>query len=103
MSLRDQAYIVGAYEHPTRHAVDRTLAQLHADVALGALADAGLSISYVDGYFCAGDVAGWEAPGSGPFSIVEYLGLKLRHLDTTESWGSAYINRPSGMASAGWR
>jgi acetyl-CoA C-acetyltransferase len=91
-NLKGKAFIVGAYEHPTRHATDIPLAQLHAEVAAGALADAGLSISDVDGYFCAGDVPGWEAPGLGPFSIVEYLGLKLRHLDTTESWGSAYIN-----------
>jgi acetyl-CoA C-acetyltransferase len=100
MSLKGRAYIVGAYEHPTRKAVDRSVAQLHADVALGALADAGLSLTDVDGYFCAGDVAGWAAPGIGPFSIVEYLGLKLRHLDTTESWGSAYINHVEHAAQA---
>ncbi len=92
MSLKGKSYIVGAYEHPTRKAVDRSVAQLHADVALGALVDAGLSLADVDGYFCAGDVPGWSAPGIGPFSIVEYLGLNLRHLDTTESWGSAYVN-----------
>jgi len=92
MSLKGKSYIVGAYEHPTRKAVDRSVAQLHADVALGALVDAGLSLADVDVYFCAGDVPGWSAPGIGPFSIVEYLGLNLRHLDTTESWGSAYVN-----------
>ncbi len=92
MSLKGKAYIVGAYEHPTRKATDRSVPQLHADVALGALADAGLSIADVDGYFCAGDVAGWSAPGIGPFSMVEYLGLHVRHLDTTESWGSSYVN-----------
>lgn len=34
--MKGKAFIVGAYEHPTRHAVDRSLAQLHADVARGA-------------------------------------------------------------------
>lgn len=92
MSLKGKAYIVGAYEHPLRDAGDRTVARLHAEVARGALDDAGLSISDVDGYFCAGDIPGWTAPGTGPFSIVEYLGLNLTHLDSTESWGSAYIN-----------
>jgi acetyl-CoA C-acetyltransferase len=92
MSRNAKAYIVGAYEHPTRNAVDKSLGQLHAEVALGALADAGLSIEDVDGYFCAGDVPGWESPGIGPLSVVEYLGLRLRHLDTSETWGSAYIN-----------
>lgn len=91
-TMKRQAYIVGAYEHPTRHAVGTSLAQLHAEVAAGALADAGLTSGDVDGYFCAGDVPGWESPGTGPLSVVEYLGLKLRHLDTTETWGSAYIN-----------
>nr|WP_315465764.1 thiolase domain-containing protein [uncultured Rhodoferax sp.] len=92
MTLKGKAFVVGAFEHPTRHATNTSTAQLHADVAAGALADAGLSLSDVDGYFCAGDAPGWDAPGVGPFALVEYLGLKLRHLDTTESWGSAYIN-----------
>lgn len=90
--MKGQAFIVGAYEHPTRHAVDRSLAQLHADVARGALADAGLNLSDVDGYFCAGDVPGWDAPGVGPFSMVEYLGIQPRYLETTESWGSSYLH-----------
>ena len=66
MSINGKAYIVGAFEHPTRHAPDKSLAQLHAEVALGALEDAGLSCDDVDGYFCSGD-----APGMGPTSIVE--------------------------------
>lgn len=100
MSLKGKAYIAGAYEHPTRKAVDRTVAQLHADVALGALKDAGLSLADVDGYFCAGDIPGWSAPGIGPFALVEYLGLNLRYLDTTESWGSAYINHVAHAVEA---
>ncbi|ABQ37093.1 thiolase domain-containing protein [Bradyrhizobium sp. BTAi1] len=100
MSLKGQAYIVGAYEHPTRHAVDKSLGQLHAEVAAGALADAGLSWQDVDGYFCAGDVPGWDAQGAGPLSMVEYLGLRLRHLDTTESWGSAYLNHVAHAVQA---
>jgi acetyl-CoA C-acetyltransferase len=100
MNLRGQAYIVGACEHPTRHATDRSLAQLHADVAMGALNDAGLSITDVDGYFCAGDIPGWDTAGCGVFSFIEYLGLKLRHLDTTETWGSAYINHVAHAVQA---
>lgn len=92
MSKKSCAYIAGIYEHSLRHAGDKTVAELHRDVALGALHDAGLGIRDVDGYFCAGDIPGWSAPGNGPFSLVEYLGLNLRHIDTTETWGSAYIN-----------
>src|SRR5262245_44321767 len=89
--MSGQAYIAGIYEHPTRKADDKSLAQLHAEVAKGALADAGLSKDDVDAYYCAGDVAGWDARGAGPFSIIDYMGLKLRHLDSTESWGSSYL------------
>lgn len=92
MATRGRACIVGAFEHPTRKAIDQSVEQLHAEVALGALEDAGLSLRDVDGYFCAGDIPGWSAPGIGPFGLVEYLGLDLRYLDTTESWGSAYVN-----------
>ncbi|MDH4146505.1 MAG: thiolase domain-containing protein, partial [Acidimicrobiia bacterium] len=85
MSLRGKAFIAGAFEHPLREIPDRTLAQVHLDVAAGALADAGLSFSDVDGYFCAGD-----APGFGGLSMADYLGLDLRYSDTTETGGSSY-------------
>jgi acetyl-CoA C-acetyltransferase len=49
------AYLVGEYEHPTRFAPDKPTPIPHAEVAAGALEDAGLSMSDVDGYFCAGD------------------------------------------------
>ena len=94
------AYIAGIYEHPTRKADDKSLAQLHAEVAKGALEDAGLSKNDVDAYYCAGDVAGWESRGAGPFSIIDYLGLKLRHLDSTESWGSSYLVHVAHAAQA---
>ncbi|MGH7357376.1 MAG: thiolase domain-containing protein, partial [Candidatus Rokuibacteriota bacterium] len=80
MTIKGKAYIVGAFEHPTRKAEDKTVAQLHAEVARGALADAGLTKDDVDGYFCAGD-----APGLGPLSMADYLGLRLRHVDSTDT------------------
>jgi acetyl-CoA C-acetyltransferase len=95
MSIKGQAYIAGAYEHPTRKAPDSSLAQLHAEVALGALADAGLTIRHVDGYFCAGD-----APGMGPMSMVDYLNLKVRHVDATDTGGTSYLIHVSHAAQA---
>jgi acetyl-CoA C-acetyltransferase len=85
MSTRGKAYIVGAYEHPTRHAVDKSLAQLHAEVAKGALEDAGLTKDDVDAYFCAGD-----APGMGGLNLADYMGLKLKRIESTETGGSSY-------------
>lgn len=86
MSRTSKAYIAGIYEHPTRKAVDQTIPQLHAEVAIGALADAGLTLDDVDGYFCGGD-----APGLGGISMAEYMGLNLKYTDSTETGGSSYV------------
>jgi len=95
MSLRNRAYIAGAFEHPTRLAPDKSTPQLHAECAAGALADAGLSLEDVDGYFCATD-----APGFGPISMIDYLGLKVRHTDSTEMGGCTYIQHVAHAAEA---
>ena len=95
MTIKGKAYIAGVYEHPTRKADDRSLAQLHAEVAKGALEDAGLTRQDVDGYFCAGD-----APGLGGLSMIDYMGLKVRHIDTTETGGSSYVIHVSHAAQA---
>ena len=96
MSIKRKACIAGAYEHPTRKAPDKTVAQLHAECARGALADAGLTLADVDGYFCAGD-----APGLGANSMADYLGLnRLRHIDTTDTGGSAYLVHVAHAAQA---
>ena len=59
MSIKGKSYIVGIYEHPTRLAQDKTVPKLHAEVAKGALEDAGLTKNDIDGYFCAaGDTPG---------------------------------------------
>jgi acetyl-CoA C-acetyltransferase len=95
MSIKGKAYIVGVYEHPTRKADDKSVAQLHAESARGAIADAGLTKADIDGYFCAGD-----APGLGPLSMADYMGLKLRHIDSTDSGGSSYIIHVGHAAEA---
>ena len=95
MTVRGQACIAGAYEHPTRNAPDKTVAQLHAESAFGALADAGLALSDVDAYFCAGD-----APGVGMLNMVDYLGLRVRHVDSTETGGSSPLVHVSHAAQA---
>lgn len=95
MSINGTAYIMGAFEHPTRKAPDKSIAQLHAECAAGALADAGLNLADIDGYFCAGDV-----PGLGPLSMVDYMGLNVRHLDSTELGGASYLAHISHAAQA---
>ena len=51
MSIRGAAFIAGAYEHPDRFIPDKPVEQVHAEVAAGALADAGLTFADVDAYY----------------------------------------------------
>ncbi len=95
MSIKGKAYVAGVFEHPVRFAPDYSTAQLHAECAKGALKDAGLTKGDVDGYFCAGD-----APGFGAISMADYMGLKLRHMDSTETGGSSYILHVGHAAEA---
>lgn len=94
MSLRGKAFIAGVYEHPLREIPDRSVAQIHAEVAAGALADAGLAFEDVDGFFCD------ASAGFGPISMVEYLGLRCRHVDSTETGGSSYVLHVGHAAEA---
>jgi acetyl-CoA C-acetyltransferase len=64
--------------------------------AIGALADAGLTLQDVDAYYCAGD-----APGLGPLSMIEYIGLpNVRHMDSTDVGGSSYVLHVEHAAAA---
>jgi acetyl-CoA C-acetyltransferase len=95
MSIKGKACIAGVYEHPTRRADDISLVELHADVIRGALADAGLSIGDVDGFFCDGD-----APGLGALSMLDYLGMRVRHMEASESGGATYLSHVAHAAEA---
>src|ERR671933_253851 len=94
MSIRGKAYIMGAFEHPTRDAPDTSTPQLHAECAAGALKDAGLSKDDVDAYFCAGD-----APGFGGLSMIDYMGLRhVRHAAHVRVW---HHERAAGLDQGG--
>jgi acetyl-CoA C-acetyltransferase len=94
MTIRGRACIAGAYEHPRREIPDRSIWQIHAEVALGALDDAGLDFSDVDAYFCD------SSAGFGPVSMSEYLGLHPRFVDSTETGGSSYLVHVGHAAAA---
>jgi acetyl-CoA C-acetyltransferase len=96
VSIKGKAYIVGAYEHPLRKAPNHSVAQLHAEVAKGAIEDAGLSRDDIDGFFCAGD-----APGANAWSLANYLNLnRLRHVDSTDMGGCSYLIHVAHAAEA---
>src|SRR5216684_4755460 len=94
MSLNGKAFVAGAFEHPRREIADRSVSQIHAEVAVGALRDAGLGLSDVDAFFCDGKT------GFGGVSLADYLGLKLSYIDSTQTGGSSYIVHLGHAAAA---
>lgn len=72
--------------------------QLHAEVARGALDDAGVSKADVDGYFTAG-VPEYRH-GLTPLIMADYLGLDLSYVDSTEIGGSSYVSHLGHAVSA---
>lgn len=98
MSRTQQAYVAGAFEHPTREAPEKSQMQLHAEVAKGALADAGLEKDAVDGVFTAG------VPSTGrsltPLVMADYLGLDVSYADVTDYGGSSYVSHVGHAVSA---
>ena len=86
MSIRGKAFIVGNYEHPERKIPDKSVSQIHAEVCIGALKDAGLSLSDVDGLFYTGQLS------MGSTALSDYLGLNnLKVMDTTMTGGSSPV------------
>ncbi|MFB6122648.1 MAG: thiolase domain-containing protein [Haloferacaceae archaeon] len=96
--MSDDVYLVGAFEHPTREAPEKSTMQLHAEVARGALDDAGLSKADVDGYLTAG-VPEYDH-GFAPQVMADYLGLGLSYADSTDYGGSSYVSHVGHATSA---
>jgi len=86
LNVNGSAYIVGMFEHPARKIPDKSTAQIHFEVARGALDDANLDFSDVDGFFSASD-----ALGLGSINLVDYLGIAPRHIDNSELGGASYV------------
>jgi acetyl-CoA C-acetyltransferase len=96
MSIRGKAFIVGMYEHPDRVIPDKSVSQVHAEVTAGALADAGLRLSDVDGFACVGG-----AGGMLPVGLADYLGLtNVSWVDGTAVGGSSPVYHVGHAAAA---
>jgi len=96
MSLSRKCAVVGAYEHPTRFAPDKTMYQIMAESIRGALDDCGLTIKDVDGLLTAG-------MGMGAMAIVgfcDYLNLTPNFLDSTNIGGSSFVAHTAHAAAA---
>jgi acetyl-CoA C-acetyltransferase len=95
MTSNGAAVIVGAYEHPGRRLPGHTLAGVHRDVVSGALVDAGLALSDVDGFFTDS-----TAPGLGVIDIAQHLGLQCTYTESSEMGGSSYVAYVGHAAAA---
>ena len=95
MTIRGKAFIAGIHEHPDRKIPHQSLMEIHARVCVGALTDAGLTMSDVDAYFGAGD-----SPGFGTLSMIDYLGISATYIDSTEMGGSSYVAHVNHAAAA---
>jgi acetyl-CoA C-acetyltransferase len=92
--VKRAAAIVGVHEHPSRYAPDKTAFQLHAESAREALADAGLSIADVDGYFTSG------VGPIGLLSLCNHLNLRPTFVDSTSIGGSSFVAHAAHAAAA---
>ena len=86
--------VVGAYEHPTRFAPDKTAFQLHAESARGALEDAGLTVQDVDGFFTSG------VGPIGILSLAGHLNLRPSYVDSQAIGGSSFVSHSFHAAAA---
>ncbi len=96
MSVSGSIAIAGVHEHETRWAPEKTEIQIMAESARGALADAGLALSDVDGLFAASMSMG----AMGTVSLAEYLNIKPRYLDGTNIGGSSFVAHVNHAAAA---
>ena len=94
MSIWGRTSVVGAYEHATRFAPDKTAFQLHAESARGALADAGLTVKDVDGFFTSG------VGPIGILSLAGHLNLRPSYVDSQAIGGSSFVSHCLHAAAA---
>lgn len=94
MSIRNAAYVAGIYEHPGRDLPNHTIWDIHTEVSMGALADAGLSMGDVDALFCDGTA------GFGVLTLCDHLGIRPKYVDSTETGGSSYLAHVGHAAAA---
>lgn len=95
--------IIGVAEEPLSNSVlaqPGNVIDVQARAAVAALGEAGLSPRDVDGLLVAG---AWGMPGPGlmpSLAVGEYLGIKPRFVDTTNTGGAAFESHVAHAAMA---
>jgi acetyl-CoA acetyltransferase len=88
--------IAGVYEHPSRFSPDKTEFQIMAECTRGALDDAGLERTDIDGLFGASMTMGMM----GIVDLAEYLDLKPDYIDGSNIGGSSFVSHVNHAAAA---
>ena len=92
MTLRMSAAIVGARETDEIGVLpDKSALQLHAEAALNALDDAGITKDDIDAVLCA---------GQSPVAVAEYLRITPQYLDGTSVGGCSFMLHVRHAAAA---
>ena len=95
--LSGLAAIIGAYEHPTRFAPDKSEWQLLAEACKGAVEDAGLSPAHIDALFVPATASEGGYLGTcASVMAADYLNLHPKFIDETDIGGASlgyYVNR----------
>ena len=96
MSFSGQIAIAGVHEYESRWAPDKTSFQIMGECTRDALADAGLQLEDVDGFFGATMTMG----AMGMVQLSEYLNIKPRYIDGTNIGGSSFVSHVAHAGAA---
>jgi acetyl-CoA acetyltransferase len=96
MSFSGQIAIAGVHEYESRWAPDKTSFQIMGECTREALADAGLQLQDVDGFFGATMTMG----AMGMVQLSEYLNIKPRYIDGTNIGGSSFVSHVAHAGAA---
>ncbi|MCC6223524.1 MAG: hypothetical protein IT201_08550 [Thermoleophilia bacterium] len=101
MSWGGRVAVAGVYESPRRKAPGVHPFEIHAECVRGALEDAGLAFSEVDGLCSVGGTPADGTAWAPVLELAEWLGLseQLRYVDGTETGGCSPIAQ-AGRAAA---
>ncbi|HEY8490745.1 MAG TPA: thiolase [Dehalococcoidia bacterium] len=92
MSVKGKIAIIGAAETDTVGVIpDKSAIQLHAEAALNAIADAGITKDQIDGVACA---------GQSPVAVAHYLGITPTYVDGTSVGGCSFMLHVRHAAAA---
>jgi acetyl-CoA C-acetyltransferase len=100
MGWSGEIAIAGVYESPRRKAPGVHPFQIQAECVQGALQDAGLSLSDVDGFCSSASSPGEGAGWMDVCEVAEYLGIEPTFVDGTDTGGAAPIAQAGHAATA---